>query len=109
MGSFAVGDVVTVIFPYANFSAFKKRPALIIGQAEFGNFITCQITSKAATSKKAIPISDNDFSDGGLRVDSYVRPDKIFTLEESIIHAKDGSLSKEKLETVKTAIRDLFR
>lgn len=109
MGSLAVGDVVTVIFPYADLSAFKRRPALIIGQAEFGNYITCQITSKAATSKTAIQISGEDFNEGGLKVDSYIRPDKIFTLEPSLIQAKVGSLSEAKLEKVKASIRKLFK
>jgi len=109
MGSFAVGDVVTVIFPYADLSAFKKRPAFIIGQAEFGNYITCQITSKAKTSVTAIPIFDKDFNEGSLKVDSYIRPDKIFTLEPSLIQAKAGTLTEEKLKTAKTAVRNLFR
>lgn len=109
MGALAVGDVVTVVFPFADLSAFKRRPALIIGQAEFGNFITCQITSKVATSKRAIELADQDFSTGSLRVMSYIRPDKIFTLEPSLIQANVGTLSIDKFEEVKAAVRSLFK
>ena|ERR1039457_4013669 len=108
MGSFAVGDVVLVAFPYADFSAFKIRPALVVGMAEFNNFITCQITSKATTSKKAIPLTDNEFSSGGLKVDSYVRPDKLFTVEQSVIQAKAGVLQFNKTGQIKTSIREIF-
>jgi len=108
MGSLAVGDVVLVPFPYADFSRFKKRPALVVGQAEFDNLILCQITSKAETSKKAVPLADNDFITGGLNVSSFVRPDKIFTIEQSIIEKKMGSLEKSKLETVRIRIRQIF-
>lgn len=109
MGRFAVGDVVTVIFPYADLSHFKRRPALIVGQAEFGNYITCQITSKAATSKTAVRLFDADFNEGGLKKDSYIRPDKIFTLEPSLIQTRAGALSKTKLETAQAAVRALFQ
>lgn len=109
MGTFAVGDVVTVVFPFADLSAFKRRPALIVGRAEFGNFITCQITSKATASNKAIPLTDRDFSEGSLKLDSFIRPDKIFTLEPSLIQATAGRLSEQKLIEVKAAVRNLFK
>src|SRR4030095_2350464 len=108
MGTFAVGEVVLVAFPYADFSKFKKRPALIIGKAEFDNLILCQITSKAETSKKAIPLANGDFITGGLNLDSFIRPDKIFTVERSVIEDKAGRLQAVKLEKVKLRVRRLF-
>lgn len=108
MGTFTVGDVVAVIFPYADLSAFKRRPALIVGMAEFGNYITCQITSKAKTSKNAILLVDRDFAVGTLQVESYIRPDKIFTLEPSLISTKVGTLSEDKISEVRSALRQLF-
>ena len=108
MGIFAVGDVVLVPFPYADFSIFKKRPALVAGLTEFNNLILCQITSKANTSTWAIPLNDRDFGEGGLNLDSYIRPDKIFTVEESIIEKKVGSLGIDKLESVRFQIREIF-
>src|SRR5579884_3258829 len=96
MGSFTVGDVVLVNFPYADFSAFKIRPALVVGLAEFDNFITCQITSKSNSSKRSISLSDNEFKTGSLKVDSYIRPDKLFTIEKSVVHTKAGSLKDSK-------------
>ena len=109
MGSFAVGDVVLVAFPYADFSAFKIRPALVVGEAEFNNFITCQITSKATTSKKAIHLTDEEFSNGGLKVDSYIRPDKLFIIGQSVIQARVGALQGNKTGQVKTSTRGIFR
>lgn len=108
MGSFAVGDVVLVAFPYADFSAFKMRPALVVGCAEFNNFITCQITSKAMTSKQAIQLTDKEFSSGGLNVGSYIRPDKLFTVEQSVIQTKAGVLEDTKIRQVKASLRDIF-
>ena len=108
MGTFAIGDVVLIPFPYADFSHFKKRPALIVGQAEFNNVILCQITSKAASSKRAIVLKDIDFKKGGLRIDSFVRPDKLFTVEQSIVESAVGSLNSSKLDEARRAVRAIF-
>ena len=108
MGTFTVGEVVLIPFPYADFSRFKKRPALVVGIAEFDNLILCQITSKAQTSKKAIPLSDREFQKGGLDLDSFIRPDKLFTVEQSTIQRSMGVLENKKLEVVKFKIRQMF-
>jgi len=109
MGPFAVSDVVLVAFPYADFSAFKKRPALVVAKAEFNNLILCQITSKAMTSKQAICITDNDFGRGSLQISSYVRPDKLFTVERSAIQGRVGSLRPKPFSRIKTSVRQLFK
>jgi mRNA interferase MazF len=108
MGPFTVGDVVIVPFPYANFSKFKKRPALVVGQAEFDNLILCQITSRAETSKRAVPLSDTDFAKGALNLESYIRFDKLFTIEPSILERAVGSLRTGKIELVQSKIREIF-
>lgn len=103
-----IGTVVLVAFPYADFTRLKNRPALVVGEAEFGNLILCQITSRKHTSKRAISLRDADFRQGGLRVKSYIRPDKLFTVELSIIQGTVGALKKAKLTQVKTALRKFF-
>lgn len=108
MGTFAVGEVVLVAFPYADFSKFKKRPALVVGETEFDNLIMCQITSRAETSKRAIPLADADFSSGSLNLISYIRPDKIFTIEQSVIEKRVGALRTQKINKVKFKIKQLF-
>lgn len=108
MGTFTVGDVVLITFPYADFSTFKKRPALVVGKAEFNNLILCQITSKAGISKRAILIADKDFAEGGLNLDSFARPDKLFTVETSIIEQRLGKLTSSKITDIKNSIRQLF-
>ena len=108
MGTFAVGDVVIVPFPYADFSRYKKRPALVVGRAEFDNLILCQITSKAETSKRAILLSDTDFAKGTLNLESFIRFDKTFTVEPFILEGKAGSLKTEKTRLVQSKIREIF-
>lgn len=108
MGSVSVGQVVLARFPFSDLTSQKVRPCLVIGIAEFDDIIVCQITSKPYSSKRAIPLKKNDFSEGRLVVDSYIRPDKIATLDMQMITEKPGTLNKTKMSGVKEALKSLF-
>lgn len=108
MGELAVGSVVLTLFPYSDFSRYKKRPALVIGLAEFGNVILCQITSSKTASKRAVRLVESGFNEGGLPTTSYIRPDKIFTVDRSIVVRQLGQLTDELLEQILDKIRQLF-
>ena len=108
LGAPAVGEIILVAFPYSDLSDFKLRPAVVVGKAEFNNLILCQITSKSGTSAIAIKIEDSDFENGSLNRVSYVRPDKIFTAEPSIIEKRVGILSTESHKKVRRAVRSIF-
>lgn len=108
MGSFAIGDVVLVEFPYSDYLNFKKRPALIIGLADFDNYILCQITSKKFPSRWAVSLAKSDFEQASLQLDSYIRPDKIYTVEALIIDRLVGKLRAEKMTEVRRSLVQLF-
>jgi len=108
MGQFVVGDIVVVSFPFSDLSGQKMRPALVVAEVEFGDLILCQITSKPYSSKTAFPIQNSDFQKGNLPVISYVRPDKLFTAEASIIQREAGKLKDSVQNTILSQIKDLF-
>lgn len=108
MGKFAVGTVVLISFPFSNLKGQKIRPALVLAQVEFENLILCQITSKPYSSKSAIQIISSDFTQGGLPVESYVRPDKLFTADATIIKNTAGVLNTEKTNKILQKIHNLF-
>ena len=108
MGKLAVGSVVLVTFPFSNLKGQKVRPALVLAKVEFNNLILCQITSKPYTSKISIPLKSSDFVTGGLPVISYIRPDKLFTADSTIIKKIVGELNQTKKNTVLNNIRALF-
>jgi mRNA interferase MazF len=105
MGSLTVGDVVIMQFPYADFKVFKKRPALVIGIAEMDCSIICQISSKRNGSRSVV-IDDTDFEEGGLRVVSYVRPDKIYTAQNALFVSRVGRLDDSKITEIRHAVTD---
>ena len=103
-----VGSVVLVTFPFSNLKGQKIRPALVLAKGEFDNLILCQITSKPYSSKTAIRIEPSDFTKGGLPVISYVRPDKLFTADASIIKDKAGELTPKVKNMILQKVRRIF-
>jgi mRNA interferase MazF len=108
VGKLVVGDVVVTIFPFSDLSSNKRRPALILAEAEFGNLILCQITSRPYSSKTAIALGAADFAAGKLPVISYARPDKLFTTDTTLIERVAGTLTDDVLEKVLSQVRNLF-
>ncbi len=100
------GDVVVLPFPYSDLSSSKKRPALIIATLEGDDIILCQITSRKRYDKYAIELKDSDFAQGKLSVDSYIKPNRIFTADKSIILYKICSVKEKKMNEV---IEDLIK
>lgn len=106
--SHQVGSVVLVNFPFSNLKGQKLRPALVVAIVEFKNLILCQITSKSYSSKISIELYPHDFSDKGLSIVSYVRPDKIFTADPTIVKSAIGQLTLQKKKEILGDIRTLF-
>jgi len=104
----SIGDVVLARFPFSDLTSQKLRPCLIIGLAEFNDIILCQITSKPYRSKRAVALTKKDFQTGSIVVDSFIRPDKIATLDISMIVRKLGNLKETKLSEVKTALKKVL-
>lgn len=108
MGTYSVGEVVLVMFPFSNLSGQKLRPALVVAVVEFGNLVLCQITSRPYSSKESIRIEASDFQQGGLPITSYVRPDKLFTADGSIIQSSAGHLNTKTTTKILNHICTIF-
>ena len=94
------GDVIVIDFPFSNLVQFKPRPVLIIKIPKGGDMIVNQITGSSYEEPVEIKIENKDFSKGSLKRDSYLRLDKIFSIEKSLVKYKIGSLKHEKLNEI---------
>src|SRR5215210_144161 len=104
MGAFVKGDVVVALFPFSDLSAAKKRPALVVATLTGDDVILCQITSQAVADRYAVSLLDNDFTSGGLRQASNIRPNRLFTAESSIILYRAGIISDAKMQEVQAKL-----
>ncbi len=108
MERLTVGSVVRVRFPFSDLSSKKYRPALIVAQAEFDDIIVCQITSNSYGKKNIVPITEKDFSSGSLPVNSFARPDKLFTLSSQLVTRGLGKISDKKMVEVRHGLARLL-
>jgi len=103
MPQYSFGDVVVLPFSYTDLQSEKRRPALILLDADDGDIIAARITSKNNNSLYDIPIES--WNEIGLIVPSYVRLHKLTTIEKSHVIKKIGKLSTAD----QTQVKEIFR
>lgn len=98
-------DFVLIPFPFADLSAHKVRPAVIVSADPQGGeiivaIITSVMTNHSARRAEVVLVkSDAEFAVSGLKADSLIRLDKLVTLSATLItrrlgHAGPGTKAK---------------
>jgi len=108
MGKPVVGEVVVLPFPQTDLHAGKRRPALVVADLTGDDLILCQITGQSRRDGYSIPLTSADFDRGRLNVDSFVRANRLFTVEQSVILYSAAKIKTSKLSEVHARIRELF-
>jgi mRNA interferase MazF len=108
MGKPLAGEVVVLPFPQTDLQAGKRRPALIVANLTGDDLILCQITSQSRRDGYSVSLTSRDFERGHLNVDSFIRPNRLFTVDQSVILYSAAKVKNSKLNEVRTKIRDLF-
>lgn len=98
------GDIILIPFPYSDLTGAKKRPAMIISNLNLNgeDKICCLVTSN--NPLEGILISKNSFSDGNLPFKSWIKPHRIFSIDERIIIKKLAEVKKEFCEKINNKI-----
>lgn len=86
MGKPVIGDVVVLPFPQTDLQAGKRRPALVVADLTGDDLILCQITSQSRRNDSySIKLTRAEFDHGRLNVDSFIRANRLFTVEQSVV------------------------
>ncbi|CAN5393068.1 type II toxin-antitoxin system PemK/MazF family toxin [soil metagenome] len=94
-----IGDVVVLPFPQTDLQVGKRRPALVVADLAGDDLILCQITSKShQRDPYSIPLLTTDFGRGGLKLDSYIRANRLFTVDHAVVLYVVGGIKPEKLQ-----------
>lgn len=104
-------DVVVVPFPFTDRATTKRRPALILSNAQtfnqkVGQAVMAMITS-AKNSDWPLDVEIQDLDSAGLPSASIIRM-KLFTLDEQLIIRKAGKLANKDQGEVLNAIHQLL-
>ena len=105
----ATGAVVLLPFPFSDLSQSKLRPAVVLADAGRGDWVLCQVTSNPYGDPTAVVLDQVDFAVGSLRVQSFARPGKLFTANDSLFSAEAGTLTTAAFRRVVSAVVKLFQ
>jgi mRNA interferase MazF len=108
MGKPVIGEVVVLPFPQTDLQAGKRRPALVVADLAGEDLILCQITTQSRRDSYSVPLAITDFERGRLNVDSFVRANRLFTVDHSAIIYTAATVKSSKLDEVRAKIRRLF-
>ena len=103
-------DVVIVPFPFTDRAGTKRRPALVISSAGWGaahQHVICAMITSAPGSEWPSDVELGHWREAGLAVPCRVRF-KVFTLDQSVIPGRIGSLSGPDIHAANAKIADLL-
>ena len=102
MGRYLRGDVILAPVAFEERGGAKTRPAIVISAAENGDVQICPVSSRPPTDATCVPISLNDFSEGGLDLfsDSYALIGRIRTIRSGEVVGRRGKLTQECVASI---------
>lgn len=105
---YAKGDVVVLPFPFSDLSDSKNRPCLVVAKLLGIDIIICEITTQPRKDIDAISLKQKDFQKGNLNIDSWIRPNKLLTLETSMVKYRIGKVKQTKIKEVEKKLCKIF-
>lgn len=98
-------DIILIPFPLTDLASQKIRPALQLSNTGDEDIILCAISTKKHSSFdiKITPTKAN-----GLKKVSYIRSNKIATIEKRLALAKLGDLDEKSKSMVHEKLKTLF-
>lgn len=109
---FNQGDIVLIPIPFSDLTSQKRRPVLVLSNNDYNqryqDVIVAAITSNVAEREYQDIITNENMTEGELKVASAVRADKLYTLSQSIIIKKFGKVHPDVLLSVKRHINSWF-
>jgi mRNA interferase MazF len=100
------GEIVVIPFPRTD--SGKHRPALVIADLPGADLILCQITTRGHWDSFTVPLDKSDCERGQLDQPCFIRPQRLFTVEQHVILKSVGKVTSEKFDEVFKRVRGLF-
>jgi mRNA interferase MazF len=111
MGHYIRGDVVIAPVAFEERSGVKTRPAVVIATGIAHEVYLCPVSSKPPSDAPCVPISLDDFSEGGLDLfgESYVLTSRVLVIRSGEVIGKRGHLTEESITSIVIRVpRDLL-
>jgi mRNA interferase MazF len=103
---YAFGDVVVVSFPFTNLDKTIRRPALVLIDTGDEDIVVARITTHKHNEEMELEIEN--YREKGLLLQSFVRFNKIATLNRKDMYKKIGELSLSEMKKARKILRKMF-
>jgi mRNA interferase MazF len=107
MGRYLPGDVILVSVSIDDRRHKKIRPAVVVVSGDGRNLSVCPVSSKPASDSVSVPVSIDDFTDGGLDLfsESYVLLSRLIVIRSGDVMGKKGRLSSESFSEIASHVQ----
>ncbi|KUK09986.1 MAG: Transcriptional modulator of MazE/toxin, MazF [Clostridia bacterium 41_269] len=106
------GDILLIPIPFSDLTSNKKRPVLVLSNDDYNSrtkdIVVAAITSNLTAKDYIVMLTSSDLDEGTLKVDSCIRVDKIYTLSQSIVISKFGTVKKHIIDAVREKLHELI-
>jgi mRNA interferase MazF len=103
------GRVVLVRFPFTNLSSSKRRPALVISDAQYfqlyGDVVLLALTGQKQPAEEANRLKS--WEEAGLRKPTWIKP-VIMTVSAEIITKALGQINPDDIQRVGQALKKVI-
>jgi mRNA interferase MazF len=100
------GEIVVIAPPRTD--SGERRPALVIADLPGADLILCEITSRVHWDSFAVPLDATDCERGQIGEPCFIRPQRLFTVEQHVILHSVGKVTAQKYDEVFKKVRGLF-
>jgi mRNA interferase MazF len=102
---FERGDLVLIPFPFSDLSAAKRRPLLLLTRPDaHGDFVALAVTSRPQLDYGVV-LDPADLVQGSLPLASWIRTDRVVTLNATLIVKAFGRVSEAVIAAALARLR----
>ncbi|GFP25284.1 mRNA interferase MazF [Candidatus Hakubella thermalkaliphila] len=106
MESYRPGEVILLVFPFADAAGAKQRPALVLLDIGDEDIVVARVTSQMAQSVFDVELVE--WQQAGLLFPSVARLHKVATLEKRLVKRTLGMLTPSDWAQVRARIQQLW-
>ena len=103
---FEPGDILLLAFPFANQTAAKQRPALVVLDTGDEDVLVARVTTQPHSAPLDVAISG--WQGAGLLAPSTVRLHKMATIEKRLVKRKLGGLQEPDRTAVWSTFQNIY-
>jgi mRNA interferase MazF len=106
MQNYQSGEVLLLLFPFADAAGTRRRPALVLLDTGDADIVVARVTSQ--TVRTVFDVELVEWQQAGLLLPSVVRVHKVATLEKRLVERRLGTLTSNDWAQVRARLQQLW-